>query len=52
MSSWLVVGIVLAFFVLIGLIPVGVDASYRENDLALWLKICMLRVHILPSKPK
>ena len=52
MSSWLVVGIVLAFFVLIGLIPVGVDASYRENDLALWLKIGMLRVQILPAKPK
>ena len=52
MSGWLVVGLILAVFVLIGLIPVGVDASYRENELALGLKIGFARVQVLPAKPK
>ena len=52
MSGWAVFGIVLAVFVLIGCIPVGVDASYRENGLALRLKIWLFRVQVLPAKEK
>ena len=39
MSGWVVLGIIVLVFVLIGCIPVGVDASYHENALALRLKI-------------
>ena len=52
MSGWAVFGIVLAVFVLIGCIPVGVDASYRENGLALRLKIGLFRLQVLPAKEK
>lgn len=52
MSGWFVLGIVLAVFVLIGCIPVGVDASYHENALALRLKIGFFTVQALPPKPK
>ena len=52
MSGWVVFGIVIAVFVLIGCIPVGVDASYRENELALRLKIWLFRVQVLPAKEK
>ena len=52
MSGWAVFGIVLAVFVLIGCIPVGVDASYRENELALRLKIGLLKLQVLPAKEK
>ena len=44
MSGWAVFGMVLAVFVLIGCIPVGVDASYRENGLALRLKIGLFKL--------
>ena len=50
MSGWAVFGIVLAVFVLIGCIPVGVDASYRENGLALRLKIGLFKLQVLPAK--
>ena len=52
MSGWAVFGMVLAVFVLIGCIPVGVDASYRENELALRLKIGLLKLQVLPAKEK
>ena len=52
MSGWVIFGIIMAVFVLIGCIPVGVDAVYRENDLALRLKIGFARVQVLPAKPK
>ena len=52
MSSWVVFGIVIAVFVLIGCIPVGVDARYMENELSLRLKIGLLKMQILPAKPK
>ena len=52
MSGWLVFGIVIAVFVLIGCIPVGVDARYMENELSLRLKIGLLKMQILPAKPK
>ena len=43
MSGWVVLGIIVLVFVLIGCIPVGVDASYHENALALRLKIGFYR---------
>lgn len=52
MSGWVVFGIVIAVFVLIGCIPVGVDAWYMENELSLRLKIGLLKMQILPAKPK
>ena len=52
MSGWGIFGIVLAVFVLIGCIPVGVDARYLENELSLRLKIGFLKVQVLPAKPK
>ena len=52
MSGWFVLGIVLAVFVLIGCIPVGVDASYHENALALQLKIGLFTMQVLPATPK
>ena len=52
MSGWAVFGIVLAVFVLIGCIPVGVDASYRENGLVLRLKIGLFKLQVLPAKEK
>lgn len=52
MSGWVVFGIVIAVFVLIGCIPVGVDARYMENELLLRLKIGLLKMQILPAKPK
>ena len=52
MSGWAIFGIVIAVFVLIGCIPVGVDASYRENKLALRLKVWFFRVQVLPAKEK
>ena len=52
MSGWVVFGIVIAVFVLIGCIPVGVDARYMENELLLRLKIGLLKMQVLPAKPK
>ena len=52
MSGWVVFGIVIAVFVLIGCIPVGVDARYMENELSLRLKIGLLKMQVLPAKPK
>ena len=52
MSGWVIFGIVLAVFVLIGCIPVGVDARYSRNELSLRLKIGLLQMQVLPAKPK
>ena len=52
MSGWFVLGIIAAVFVLIGCIPVGVDARYHENALALRLKIGFFTMQVLPVKPK
>ena len=51
MSWWMIVLLVLAVFVLIGCIPVGVDAGF-DGEVRLAIKIGFLRVRILPSKPK
>lgn len=52
MSGWGIFGIVIAVFVLIGCIPVGVDARYSRNELSLRLKIGLLQMQVLPAKPK
>ena len=52
MSGWVVLGIIVLVFVLIGCIPVGVDARYHENALALRLKIGFFTMQVLPAKPK
>ena len=52
MSGWVVLGIIVLVFVLIGCIPVGVDARYHENALALRLKIGFFTMQALPPKPK
>ena len=52
MSGWVIFGIVIAVFVLIGCIPVGVDAGYRENNLSLRLKVGLFKLQVLPAKPK
>ena len=52
MSGWIVLGIIVAVFVLIGCIPVGVDARYGENTLSLRLKIGLFKMQVLPAKPK
>ena len=52
MSGWFVLGIIAAVFVLIGCIPVGVDARYHKNALALRLKIGFFTMQVLPAKPK
>ena len=51
MSWWMIVLLVLAVFVLIGCIPVGVDAGF-DGEVRLAIKIGFLRMRILPSKPK
>ncbi len=52
MSGWIVLGIIIAVFALIGCIRVGVDARYQENELALRLKIGFFSMQVLPAKPK
>lgn len=52
MSGWIVLGIIIAVFALIGCIRVGVDARYQENELALRLKIGCFSMQVLPAKPK
>lgn len=52
MSGWGIFGLVLLVLLLIGCIPVGVDARYEEGALALWVKAGFLRLQLLPAKPK
>ena len=44
--------VILAVLVLIGCIPVGVDAAYNESGVLLSAKIGFFRLQILPAKPK
>lgn len=52
MSWWMIVLIVLAAFVAIGLIPVGIDAGYLEDAYFVKLKIWLLRITLLPQREK
>lgn len=49
---WMTVLVILAVLVLIGCIPVGVDAAYGEGGVLLSAKISFFRLQILPAKPK
>ena len=49
---WMTVLVILAVLVLIGCIPVGVDAAYGEGSVLLSAKIGFFRLQILPAKPK
>ena len=49
---WMTVLVILAVLVLIGCIPVGVDAAYGEGGVLLSVKIGFFRLQILPAKPK
>ena len=49
---WMTVLVILAVLVLIGCIPVGVDAAYGEGGVLLSAKIGLFRLQILPAKPK
>ena len=48
---WMTVLVILAVLVLIGCIPVGVDAAYGEGGMLLSAKIGFFRLQILPAKP-
>jgi hypothetical protein len=52
MTWWMIVLLVLAVLFLIGCIPVGVDAAYRETGLAVDLKIGPVGLQLLPKKGK
>ena len=49
---WMTVLVILAGLVLIGCIPVGVDAAYGEGGVLLSAKIGFFRLRSLPAKPK
>lgn len=52
MTWWMIVLLILAVFFLIGCIPVGADASYLGGVLTVKAKIGLLRLMLLPKKPK
>ena len=49
---WMTVLVILAVLVLIGCIPVGVDAAYGEGGVLFSAKIGFFRLQILPAKPQ
>ena len=49
---WMTVLVILAVLVLIGCIPVGVDAAYNESGVLLSAKIGLFKLQILPAKPQ
>ena len=49
---WMTVLVILAVLVLIGCIPVGVDAAYGEGGVLLSAKIGFFRLQSLPAKPQ
>ena len=49
---WMTVLVILAVLVLIGCIPVGVDAAYGEGGVLLSAKLGFLKLQLLPKKPK
>ena len=51
MTWWMIVLLIAAVLVLIGCIPVGVDASF-DGEVHLAVKIGLIRLHLLPTKPK
>lgn len=52
MTWWMILLLIFAVLFLIGCIPVGVSALYREEQLTVKLKIGLLRLQVLPGKEK
>ena len=52
LPAYIIVFMVLAFFLLLGLIPVGVDGGYCENAAFLSLRIGALSYRLLPKREK
>ena len=50
-ALWIILAIALVLTVL-NLLPVGVDAAYLGGSFTLKVKIWLLRLQILPAKPK
>lgn len=49
---WMTLLVIFAVFVLIGCIPVGVDARYSADGVFLTAKLGPFRLQLLPQKPK
>ena len=52
MTWWMVLLLIFGILFLIGCIPVGVDAAYLGGGFTLKIKIWLLRLQLLPAKPK
>ena len=52
MKALLILGVVALILILIGLIPLGVDAAWRENDLTVALRIWLFRLRLGGRKEK
>jgi len=49
---WMTLLVIAAVFVLIGCIPVGVDARYGADGVSLAAKVGLFRLQLLPQKPE
>ena len=52
MTWWMLLLLIFAVLFLIGCIPVGVDAAYQSGSVLLSAKIGVLKLQLLPQKPK
>ena len=52
MTWWMVLLLIFGILFLIGCIPVGVDAAHLGGSFTLKVKIWLLRLQLLPAKPK
>lgn len=52
MTWWMIVLLILAVFVLIGCIPVGVDAAYLGGEFTLRAKLGPVRLSLVPGRKK
>ena len=52
MTWWMILLLIFGILFLIGCIPVGVDAAYLGGSFTLKVKIWLLRLQLLPAKPK
>lgn len=52
MTWWMVLLLIFGILFLIGCIPVGVDAAYLGGSFTLKVKIWLLRLQLLPARPK
>ena len=52
MTGWYIVLGILAFLVLLGLLPVGARAVYDGEEPRVWLTLWLIRIQLLPKKKK